>query len=239
MKQSKQPFNRSDYPPDAEVFLPQWEENHTALILFGVFMAVWCGVAAMVLNSGAGLAAAVGFWVLVMGLMLAYTRGAAQSYLVLHGEEVEFRGGSKRVTRFTWDEVTAYRRFSTRSGVYLKLYLRDRTFIVQPSVPGQKQLLEQVRRRAIPPQFPRGWNERHFWIGPLLGVEGDDLVRVSLLGRRTLPLSEVRIEKPLFRIHLNDSSGKTFAALGILFKENSCDRLKWALERHGVYTDLF
>ncbi len=240
MLKKQKPPERFDFPPDAEVYLPNLEENSTAMILFSAFLTVMCGVAYLVLQSNRWIA--VVFWAVLMPLVFLMQRQEAQSYTVIYDDRVEFRpSDSSRIVRFRWDEIDSYRETSTRFGPQLKLYSGERTIkLPRQQMPGGKRLEELVKYKNLPPHFPCGSGPESFRVGLFLRVEGDMLLRRTLFGQRACLLNELHVRRPLFRARLCDRSGKCFVRLPMVSYElmHNFDLLKWALEQHGVNTKL-
>ena len=239
MLNRKKPPERSDFPPDAEVYLPNHEENSIGLILFSILLTVMCGIAYFV--AQANLWVVVLFWVVLMLLLFLLQRQEDQAYTVLYDDRVEFRpSDSSRIVRFRWDEIDSYREISTRYGPQLKLYSGDRVIKLPRLMPGGKRLAELVRYKNLPPHFPRGSGPDSFRVGLFLHVEGDTLIRRTLFGQKECPLNELHVRRPLFRAQLCDRSGKCFVRLPMKSYElmHNFDLLKWALEQHGVNTKL-
>ena len=239
MLKKQKPPERSGFPPDAEVYLPNQEENSTAMILFSIFLTVMCGVAYLVLQSNRWIA--VVFWAVLMPLVFLMQRQEAQSYTVIYDDRVEFRShDSSRIVRFRWDEIDSWREQSTRFGPQIKLYSGDRVIKLPRQMPGRKRLAERIEYKNYPLHFPRGSGPESFRVGLILRVEGDKLIRQTLLGRKECPLSELHVRRPFFRARLCDRSGKCFVRLPLVSYElmHNFDLLKWALEQHGVNTKL-
>ena len=238
MLKKQKPPERSDFPPDAEVYLPNQEENSTAMILFSAFLTVMCGVAYLVLQSNRWIA--VVFWAVLMPLVFLMQRQEAQSYTVIYDDRVEFRSNdSSRIVRFRWDEIDSYREISTRFGPQLKLYSGERAIkLLRQQMPGGKRLEELVKYKNLPPHFPRGSGPESFRVGLFMRVEGGTLIRRTLFGRKECPMNELHVRRPLFRARLCDRSGKCFVRLPLVKYElmHNFDLLKWALEQHGVNT---
>lgn len=239
MLNRKKPPERSDFPPDAEVYLPNREENSIGLILFSILLTVMCGIAYFV--AQANLWVVVLFWVVLMLLLFLLQRQEDQAYTVLYDDRVEFRpSDSSRIVRFRWDEIDSYREISTRYGPQLKLYSGDRVIKLPRLMPGGKRLAELVKYQNLPPHFPRGSGPDSFRVGLFLHVEGDTLIRRTLFGQKACPLNELHVRRPLFRARLCDRSGKCFVRLPMKSYKlmHNFDLLKWALEQHGVNTKL-
>ena len=239
MLNRNKPPERSDYPPDAEVYLPNHEENSIGLILISILLTVMCGIAYFV--AQANLWVVVLFWVVLMLLLFLLQRQEDQAYTVLYDDRVEFRpSDSSRIVRFRWDEIDSYREISTRYGPQLKLYSGDRVIKLPRLMPGGKRLAELVRYKNLPPHFPRGSGPDSFRVGLFLHVEGDTLIRRTVFGQKECPLNELHVRRLLFRAQLCDRSGKCFVRLPMKSYElmHNFDLLKWALEQHGVNTKL-
>ena len=238
MLKKQKPPERFDFPPDAEVYLPNQEENSIGMILFSIFMTVMCGIGYIALQSKLWLI--ILFWLVLMLLLFLMQRQEDQAYTVIYDDRVEFRPSeSGRIVRFRWDEIDSYREISTRFGPQLKLYSGERTIkLPRQQMPGGKRLEELVKYKNLPPHFPRGSGPESFRVGLLLRVEGDKLIRQTLLGRKECPLSELHVHRPFFRARLCDRSGKCFVRLPLIKYElmHNFDLLKWALEQHGVNT---
>ena len=240
MLKKQKPPERSDFPPDAEVYLPNQEENSTAMILFSAFLTVMCGIGYIALQSKLWLILL--FWLVLMELVFLMQRQEGQAYTAIYEDRVEFRpSDSSRIVRFRWDEIDSYREISTRFGPQLKLYSGERVFkLPRQQMPGGKRLAELVKYKNLPPHFPRGSGPESFRVGLFLRVEGDKLIRRTLFGQKACPLNELHVRRPLFRARLCDRSGKCFVRLPLVSYEliHNFDLLKWALEQHGVNTKL-
>ena len=240
MLNRQKPPERSDFPPDAEVYLPNHEENSIGMILFTILLTVMCCIAYFV--AQANLWVVVLLWGVLMILLFLMQREEEQAYTVIYDDRVEFRSGdSSRIVRFRWDEIDSYREISTRFGPLLKLYSGGRAIkLPRQQMPGGKRLAELVKFKNYPPHFPRGSGPESFRVGLFMRVEGDKLICRTLFGRKECPLSELHVRRPLFRAQLCDRSGKCFVRLPMAGYEmmHNFDLLKWALEQHGVNTKL-
>jgi len=240
MLKKQKPPERSDFPPDAEVYLPNHEENSIGMILFSILLTVMCGIGYMTMQANLWLI--ILFWLVLMILLFLMQRQENQVYTVIYEDRVEFRShDSSRIVRFRWDEIDSYREISTRFGPQLKLYSGGRAIkLPRQQMPGGKRLEELVKYKNLPPHFPRGSGPESFRVGLFLRVEGDKLIRQTLFGRKECPLSELHVRRPLFRARLCDRSGKCFVRLPLVSYElmHNFDLLKWALEHHGVNTKL-
>lgn len=237
----KQKFNRADFPPDAEVYLPDEQEITTGRNMGYVVSAVMAGIGFLVLLDvpGRWLALAAG-----AAMLLCFTfqeREERAQYLMLRGEQVSFRTKEKKTISFSWSEVTVYRRIWQRWGPELRLYCGARVIKVPSNLPGSKRLNELVRQWNIPPHFSGRTTPEHFRVTLFLRVVGDDLICWSPHGSRRCPLSEVRVRQPLFRKKLYDAAGNYFAALPLdLYglETLNLDRLQWVLEQNSVFVPL-
>lgn len=246
MPKKKKLPERSDFPPDAEVYLPDRENDSAAWILFSVFITVMWGVFYMVVRSKPGSPDAVGWvviatWPLILVLLYFIQREEALAYTVIDDDGVEFRANdSSRIVRFRWDEIDSWRRFSTRFGPLIKLYSGNRKIKLSYQMPGRKRLEELIRQKNLPMHFPRGTRPDSFRVGLFMRVEGDNLIRHTLFGRKSCPLSELHVRRPLFRSALYDRSGKRFVSFPFVHPELMIhfDLLGWVLEQHGVDTKL-
>ena len=239
MLKKQKPPERSDFPPDAEVYLPNQEENSIGMILFSILLTVMCGIGYMTMQ--ANLLLIILFWLVLMMLLFLMQHQEAQSYTVIYEDRVEFRShDSSRIVRFRWDEIDSWREQSTRFGPQIKLYSGDRVFKLPRQILGGKRLAERIEYKNYPLHFPHGSGPESFRVGLFMRVEGGTLIRRTLFGRKECPMNELHVRRPLFRARLCDRSGKCFVRLPLVRYEliHNFDLLKWALEQHGVNTKL-
>ncbi len=237
----RQEFNRADFPPDAEVYLPDEQEIVAGRYMGYVISVLMAGIGFLILfdSPGRWLALAAGA---VMLLCFTFQeREERAQYLMLQGDQVSFQSNGKQPISFAWSEITAYRLFWMRPGPVLCLYCGARVMKIPSNLPGSKRLRELVHQRSIPPHFYGRATREHFRVTLFLRVEGDDLICWSPLGSRRCSLSDVRVRQPLFRKKLYDAAGNDVGSLPLgLYGLGALnlDRLQWVLEQHGVCVSL-